>query len=513
MVYTLNKLNKYKSFFPKDGNWASSYNGSNFEIRTPNASKEARQLILEINEYLRRNEGTTDFNIIKDKTERRLDTMLEEAMSKISFPTYIGLMGTFFGVFIGLHSFKIGVNTAGISDKIVSELIGGVIISMITSLIGLLLMMIGNWIASDYQKKVEADKNAFYDFLQVKLMPVMGTSMVSALSKLHKTINLFEPTFRNIIGEFKDAFGECTETLKGTFGENVKQLTAAVDMMRKNMTTINDNVKKQDELLKAMRQRKTLETLEKFNEAADKFGSVSDSIAKLSDIKDNIAKSSNDLVVAQSAFIEHMTIPERVFEKVNNILNRVTTFEESINALGQDISQTQLIGNSQMNLIQEQITAIQKKTNLAVSYQELAEEELTKLFNVQKEVINSLNVKYRAEIDSHGENFASSMNEFKKSFEKIIHECVQAIEEKRVEYIDEIRKSIDLEANNKHLAHLDKIDEILSGVAGIQSSIKDQSNVSQKLDEIKAQISNITIPAPPEAKARGFLSIFERRKK
>lgn len=472
--YTVLKLGKYKSFFPKDGSWESFHNGVAFQIKTPNASSEAKQLVEEVNEYLRRNEGTTDFNIIKDKTERSLDTLYEDAMSKVSYPTYLGLMGTFFGVFIGLKSFNIGVATSGVSDEIVSELIGGVIVSMVTSLIGLALMMVGNWIASDYQKKVEADKNKFYDFLQVQLMPVMGTSMVAALHKLHGTINTFEPAFRSIIDEFKSAFGECTETLKGTFGENVKQLTDAVEVMGRNMTTINENVKKQDELLKTMKQRQTLETLEKFNEAADKFDSVSTSIAKLTDIKDEIAKSSQDLVKAQNDFVGQMTIPERVFEKVNTILNRVTTFEESINALGTNIAQTQMLGNTQMNLIQEQITAIQKKTNLAVSYQELADEDLKNLFETQKAAINALNAKYKAAIEQHGEDFADAMETFKKDFERIVNECKQAVEDKRSEYIAEIKKSIDLEANNKHLAHLDKLDEILSGLTAIKASVKDQ---------------------------------------
>lgn len=491
--YTVLKLGKYKSFFPKDGSWESFHNGVAFQIKTPNASSEAKQLVEEVNEYLRRNEGTTDFNIIKDKTERSLDTLYEDAMSKVSFPTYLGLMGTFFGVFIGLKSFNIGVATSGVSDEIVSELIGGVIVSMVTSLIGLALMMVGNWIASDYQKKVEADKNKFYDFLQVQLMPVMGTSMVAALHKLHGTINTFEPAFRSIIDEFKSAFGECTETLKGTFGENVKQLTDAVEVMGKNMTTINENVKKQDELLKTMRQRQTLETLEKFNEAADKFDSVSTSIAKLTDIKDEIAKSSQDLVKAQNDFVGQMTIPERVFEKVNTILNRVTTFEESINALGTNIAQTQMLGNTQMNLIQEQITAIQKKTNLAVAYQELADEDLKNLFETQKAAINALNAKYKAAIEQHGEDFADAMETFKKDFERIVNECKQAVEDKRSEYIAEIKKSIDLEANNKHLAHLDKLDEILSGLTTIKASVKDQATVPHKLDEMKTQIANFKV--------------------
>ena len=394
--------------------------------------------------------------------------MHEDATSKVSFPTYLGLMGTFLGVWIGLESFKIGINKAGVSDEIVSALIGGVIVSMVTSLIGLFLMMWGNATAANVLKKVEEDKNVFFDFIQVKLMPVLGTSMVSALNKLHRTINTFEPAFKGVIEEFKNAFNECTETLRDSFGDKVKLLTNAVETMGDNMSLINENVRMQDQLLKTMKQRETLKTLDSFITAAEKFDSVSTSIAKLSDIKEEIADSSIKLIDAQSKFIEQMSIPERVFEKINIILNRIVTFEESLNALGISIAQTQLLGNSQMNLIQEQITAIQKKTDLAISYQELADDELKVIYEAQTKAIKQLNEKYCTAIDNHGDNFKSAMNEFKASYEKIVKECISAVDAKREEFLAEIQNSLNLEAKNQHLANLDKIPEIVSLLSSIQ---------------------------------------------
>ena len=461
-IPTLRKLDKFKGFFSNSENWKVEEKESGYAIHVENSSEDLTELVGEINEYLEKNEGTTDFGIIKDKVENRLEALHEDATSKISFPTYLGLMGTFFGVWIGLQSFKIGVDKAGVSDEIVSALIGGVIVSMVTSLIGLVLMMWGNAKAGDVLKKVEGDKNKFFDFIQVRLMPVLGTSMVSALNKLHRTINTFEPAFKGVIGEFKDAFSECTETLRGTFGEKVQLLTSAVETMGKNMSLINENVKMQEQLLKTMQQRETLKTLESFVVAADKFDAVTTSIAKLSEVKEELADSSVKLVEAQTKFIGQMSVPERVFEKINAILNRIVTFEESLNALGESISQTQLLGNSQMNLIQEQITAIQKKTDLAISYQELADDELKAVYETQKNAIKQLNEKYCAAIDTHGDDFALAMNEFKQAYEKIVKECMDAVEAKRDEYIAEIRKSLDLEAKNQHLAQLAKMPELLA---------------------------------------------------
>lgn len=490
-IPTLRKLDKFKGFFSNSENWKVEEKESGYAIHIENSSEDLTELVGEINEYLEKNEGTTDFGIIKDKVENRLEALHEDATSKISFPTYLGLMGTFFGVWIGLQSFKIGVDKAGVSDEIVSALIGGVIVSMVTSLIGLVLMMWGNAKAGDVLKKVEGDKNKFFDFIQVRLMPVLGTSMVSALNKLHRTINTFEPAFKGVIGEFKDAFSECTETLRGTFGEKVQLLTSAVETMGKNMSLINENVKLQEQLLRTMQQRETLKTLESFVVAADKFDAVTTSIAKLSEVKEDLADSSVKLVEAQTKFISQMSVPERVFEKINAILNRIVTFEESLNALGESIAQTQLLGNSQMNLIQEQITAIQKKTDLAVSYQELADDELKAVYEAQKKAIKQLNEKYCAAIDAHGDDFALAMNDFKQAYEKIVKECMSAVEAKRDEYIAEIRKSLDLEAKNQHLAQLAKMPELLVLLSNIQSSVKVQPEVSSKITTVSHQIDGV----------------------
>ena len=490
-IPTLRKLDKFKGFFSNSENWNVEEKESGYAIHVENSSEDLTELVGEINEYLEKNEGTTDFGIIKDKVENRLEALHEDAVSKVSFPTYLGLMGTFFGVWIGLQSFKIGVDKAGVSDEIVSALIGGVIVSMVTSLIGLVLMMWGNAKAGDVLKKVEGDKNKFFDFIQVRLMPVLGTSMVSALNKLHRTINTFEPAFKGVIGEFKDAFSECTETLRGTFSEKVQLLTSAVETMGKNMSLINENVKMQEQLLKTMQQRETLKTLESFVVAADKFDAVTTSIAKLSEVKEDLADSSVKLVEAHTKFIGQMSVPERVFEKINAILNRIVTFEESLNALGESISQTQLLGNSQMNLIQEQITAIQKKTDLAISYQELADDELKAVYETQKNAIKQLNEKYCAAIDTYGDDFALAMNEFKQAYEKIVKECLDAVEAKRDEYIAEIRKSLDLEAKNQHLAQLAKIPELLALLSNIQSSVKVQPEVSSKITTVSNQIDGV----------------------
>lgn len=490
-IETRLKLNHFKGYFSDSHKWTVEKNDDYYSIVVGNSSKGMDQLIEEINEYLRKNEGTADFGIIKDKVQSRLDSLYEDATSKISFPTYLGLMGTFFGVWIGLSSFKDGVEINGVTNTIVADLIGGVIVSMITSLVGLFLMMIGNASASIALKRVEEDKNKFFDFIQVNLMPMLGTSMVSALNKLHQTVNTFEPAFRGIIGEFKDAFGECTESLRGAFGEKVQLLSRAVETMGENMSLVNENVKQQDQLLRLMGQKETLKTLQNFTAAADKFDAVTTSICKLSEVKDEIATSSTQLVEAQSNFVEQMLVPERVFEKINSILNRVVSFEDSLNALGADIAQTQLLGNTQMNFIQDQITAIKKKTDLTIQYQEISEDELKKVYRSQTETIAQLNHHYNTEIEEHGNEIANVMRGFKSEFAKIVKECMDAVESLRNEYFAEIHKALDFDATNQHLAKLDDIPGLLKTLTKVQTYQQEQPDVYAKISSLSDQIYKI----------------------
>lgn len=70
-----------------------------------NDDAELKSLIQDINAYIRKSKGTVAFSIIQNKTERRISMLYEIATSKLSFPTHIGLMGTFAGVFVGLLMF------------------------------------------------------------------------------------------------------------------------------------------------------------------------------------------------------------------------------------------------------------------------------------------------------------------------------------------------------------------------------------------------------------------------
>ena len=124
------------------------------------------ELIKEINVYLFKTKGTSDYQFIQNKVERKINLRYDQSTVYQSFPTYIGLMGTFLGVFIGILMFLVGYDGVNFGDESIKNLLTGVLISMSTSLSGLILTTYNNAKAGTARKKVE-DEGDFAPFYQL----------------------------------------------------------------------------------------------------------------------------------------------------------------------------------------------------------------------------------------------------------------------------------------------------------------------------------------------------------
>ena len=465
-------------------------------IAVPEESKNAQELVSEINDYITKTNGAVEYAVIKDKTERRIDSLYEFATSKISFPTHLGLMGTFFGVYIGLKCLNAGLGQGGggITDQMIKELIGGIIVSMVTSLIGLVLMTISNIHASSVQKKVDAQRDEFFEFLQMSVIPTLGTNVSSSLNRLRSTIGNFEPSFRAVIEEFKTAFRDCTDMFKGTFAENAEVLTKSVAEMGSNMTLINENIQKQDQLLATLRQREMVVTLDKFVSAADSFDSVTTSIQKLEEAKERIIASTNTLAKKQESYNQSLEIPTRLLQQVNAILDRVTTFEKSINALGVNIEQTQLLGNTQINAIEEQLNALKTKHNLVYRYQDTEVEELEKIYKEQSKAVMDLSDAFKRVVAQNKDDIETAMGDFKKAYDEVVRTCKTGVQQKLDEFIEALNKTLDVEDANRKLSNLDRLQALEVSLGDIKAAIADKSaltDVSKAVREGNAKIEDL----------------------
>ena len=49
---------------------------------------DLNKLIVEINHYVSKTKGTTDFSVIQNKVERKLNMRYDQSVAKLAFPTY-----------------------------------------------------------------------------------------------------------------------------------------------------------------------------------------------------------------------------------------------------------------------------------------------------------------------------------------------------------------------------------------------------------------------------------------
>ena len=479
------KLEVVRNFFTKKRDY-EVYGEAEDSQLNPYVAEEGSSLhtlIKELNEYTKKNHGTTDFSVIQNKTERKINVLYDNATSRIAFPTYVGLMGTFAGVFLGLLFFTIGLgsspNGEGITDETIGNLISGVLVSMSTSFIGLFLTTWTHHIAAETQKFVREDKNDFFEFIQNELMPTLGVSMVAALNKLHHTINLFEPSFNNVIDRFQATFDSCTQRFGSAFEQNVTIVSEAVRAMGENMDKINENVDLQAQLLKTLRSRDVVESLDAFVRASQNFDLVTTALNRFEVTRNAIKDVTVELVNTQRRYNESLEIPLNVANKLNQILSRITDFEKSINALGRSIEKTDLLGNTEIEALKQAITAIKKKQKVAVEAMEVSDGHLENIFKMQSEAIVKLGRTYEESFATYAEKFQNILDGLEKEMLGRRREIVAAIEEKFS--LDQIQQEF------SQLSKLKKIEELLTSI----NTKSSREEVDKTIETTRREVESI----------------------
>ena len=470
------KLEKAKEFFLETSQYKIVEVNGEKTISVGNVDGELKILINELNKYISRNKGTTDFSVIQNKTERFSNTIYEDAVSNIAFPTYMGLQGTFIGVFIGLLGFVLP-NLIGISsdeESDVSRLVIGVVVSMVTSFWGLWYTTKSNKIATINKKIMDERKNQFYDFVQNELMPVLGTSVVAALNQLKETLLNFHTQFDVITNKFKTTFDGCTDKFGKEFEKNIVAVASAADKLGSSISLVNENVKNQQALLKELRSEGMIQALNRFIVSGKQFKEATESIENMTTISQKLDESISNLMDVQRDYCNSLVVPKLIAERLNLILTRVTTFEQSVNALGSSVSQTQMLGNSEMRLIEQHLENIKRKNDIAVEYQELANEELKRLFDEETQIIKNLHSQYTEKIVAHGEEF-----------QMLMETVYKAIRDKKQALVEELDRAFNIAELHTELSHLKKLPEIQKEISETKSMSTDYYVASKKYAEAK----------------------------
>jgi hypothetical protein len=223
--------------------YTDSYVPQEYDALTVNRpSPEFSQIITDTNDYLRANKGAAaDFNTLRDISEREASLLDQEIEAQISTPLYLGLLGTFLGAILGLialvNPFGNETSAAGgssFNNADVTHFLGGILIAMSGSFIGLLLTLGGNQLLKSARAQRDRYKNGYYNFLQKALLPRLNSDMQASMSNLKSVLDTFnqdffskiQADFFSKIAEFTPLISRITEniSIQKNFLEKLQQI-------------------------------------------------------------------------------------------------------------------------------------------------------------------------------------------------------------------------------------------------------------------------------------------------
>lgn len=322
--------------------------------------------------------GAADFHLVKDIVERHTDSIDEEINHKLPVPIYLGLMGTVLGIIVGLFSLKFQFDPAtnSLNGELfvnsVSGLIKGVKLAMICSFVGLLLTtLLSSWRYMGAKSKLEAQKNAFYDFIQTRLLPQMTKDAASTILALLSNLEKFNTSFEeNIKG-----FGGIMDDIHTAFDSQVALQKELKKMDLTQVANLNANV--------LVQLRNSMTEFEKFTQYLGQMNTFVRSTAKLTDsINDQLQRTEAVETIA-NAMQDNIQKNQFVMEKLRAFLERVNEHEAVVTAAGE-------IDSAMAQAIEELKTHAQEQINSIRTYTTEATEDLHDLVTSERGHLRSL---------------------------------------------------------------------------------------------------------------------------
>jgi len=277
-------------------------------LKADTASPEFAEVLRDTNDYLRNNKGAAaNFDILKDIAARQSQVLDNATQANVATPLYLGLLGTFLGVILGL----VGIARNGVSDdNSLTPFLTGVLIAMTGSFFGLLLTLLGNGVVRRARQQLDLYQNQYYTFLQARLLPILHDDMSSSLTTLKGVLDAFNHDFVGKVTLFEPIMDKLTSNIQVQ-----SRFLEALDKIG------------YDEMAKA-----NIAVFDKVRESAELFGQFTAYQQQL------------NAMLAQGA---------QAGQAVGSILDRLTGFERGINNVGQYIGQ-------QGNIVQEQLAFFQR---------------------------------------------------------------------------------------------------------------------------------------------------------
>ena len=378
---TYQKINLLSGLFPSKNLDESSLQSSDtpngviqlIKIESKHYSKDFTVVIDSINKYLKKNQGATDFSIIKSIVERSIETRESAVSSNVTLPLYIGLMGTFTGIIMGL--WKIGFG-GGVTEENINSFIGGVVIAMWASFFGLLFTVLNNSINFRKAKAIcDERKNSFYNFLQVELLPHLGNSLFDALDRLKSNINDFNKKFENNIQLFDTKFSD-----------NITSLRTSVESLSENIGAVIDNTKTQKDFL--------------FELKKIGYNRMAEANMKVFQLLKETEPTFIKFIEKQKELTQSVEHAAGFVQTIESILNRIKTFEESLNNLGETINTRHYLGNEVLKRIDANLNQLDKNFEVLKRFEDSTSVEIENYFKAKYAEIQKLTDNIKREVET-----------------------------------------------------------------------------------------------------------------
>lgn len=340
---TKNAIRKIRKIFPPEGHEIGGTEDV-AQIVATKGSTVYRQICTQINKYIDKNRDNIDLGIMKDTTNRITDKEFEEATSRIAFPMYIGLMGTYLGVGCGLGGLVYSMVTNNEDHMFDAEgiavFIFGVIVAMATSFIGLYYTTVNNKRAAATSALLESQKDAFFNFLQTSILPQLPSTLAQTLKEelqrsigaLGTTIGALNTTVKSLNTELKATFEGITREFGSNLARNLGGIQQAVAVLAQGASTYSELMRRQDEVLDKLNNaafNKTLTNIAKTAEKCVGLGDVLDEVDRKAEelsTRQEVAMSNQAAILdAQKALVESQTLSRESLVKLEEDLGRAIT--------------------------------------------------------------------------------------------------------------------------------------------------------------------------------------------
>lgn len=223
----------------------------------PRFSRGFREIAHMTNTYLLRNKGASQGERLQEIAERKAISQEEAIETNLPLPLYIGLLATFTGVIIGL----VKIAFVGVTDAAIQAFIGGVIVGMIGSAIGLALTVRSNQVFKNAKETRDAGLEDYFQFLRTQVIhpestPNRGTidGLRDSLSAFHEGFTQYQDNMNHSLGETLRLFSELKEVFK------------QIRSVEQELTGIGRAMRNNDDLL-----RKQAAYLESYSDRAETF--------------------------------------------------------------------------------------------------------------------------------------------------------------------------------------------------------------------------------------------------